>query len=105
MRRSDKQIRLRAEAIVKVRAGQMSAAEAARQLGVSRKTYYKWEQRGLEGLLDGLCDRDPGRPSTALSKEVQSLQAKVAELERELDSRDQRDQLRQAIARLTEKKG
>jgi len=35
----------------------MTATEAAKQLGVSRKTYYKWEQRGLEALLDGLQDQ------------------------------------------------
>ena len=34
--------RLRAELIMKVRCGLMTAAEAARQLGVSRKTFYKW---------------------------------------------------------------
>ena len=56
------QARLRAQLIMKVRCGLMTAAEAARQLGVSRKTYYKWEQRGLSALLDGLSDQPPGRP-------------------------------------------
>ena len=36
------QARLRAQLIMKVRCGLMTAAEAAKQLGVSRKTYYKW---------------------------------------------------------------
>jgi excisionase family DNA binding protein len=39
--------RLRAEVIMKVRCGLMTAQQAAEYLGVSRKTYYKWEQRGL----------------------------------------------------------
>ena len=33
---------LRAEMIMKVRCGLMTAAQAAARLGVSRKTYYKW---------------------------------------------------------------
>ena len=49
----------------------MTATEAARQLGVSRKTYYKWEQRGLTALLDGLEDRDAGRPESPPEKELQ----------------------------------
>jgi len=49
----------------------MTATEAAKQLGVSRKTYYKWEQRGLEALLDGLEDRDAGRPEAPLEQELQ----------------------------------
>jgi hypothetical protein len=43
--------RLRAEVIMKVRCGLMTAQQAACHLGVSRKTYYKWEERGLAGLL------------------------------------------------------
>jgi hypothetical protein len=39
--------RLRAEVIMKVRCGLMTAQQAAEQLGVSRKTYYQWEERGL----------------------------------------------------------
>jgi len=35
------QARQRAEMILKVRGGQITAQEAARALGISRKTYYK----------------------------------------------------------------
>ena len=62
--------RLRAQLIMKVRCGLMTASEAARQLGVSRKTYYKWEQRGLSALLDGLSDQTPGRPEYEGSPEA-----------------------------------
>ena len=34
--------RSRAELIMKVRCGLISAQQAAERLGVSRKTYYKW---------------------------------------------------------------
>lgn len=47
---------------MKVRCGLMTASEVARQLGVSRKTYYKWEQRGQTALLEGLSDHSAGRP-------------------------------------------
>jgi transposase-like protein len=43
----------------------MTATEAARELGISRKTYYKWEQRGLTALVDGLEDQAAGRPETS----------------------------------------
>jgi DNA-binding transcriptional regulator YiaG len=49
--------RLRAEMIMKVRCGLITAQQAADRLGVSRKTYYKWEQRGLSALLDGVADQ------------------------------------------------
>jgi len=42
----------------------MTATEAAKELGVSRKTYYKWEQRGLAALMEGLEDQTAGRPET-----------------------------------------
>ena len=45
-------MREKAEMILKVRGGLMSAAEAARKLGISRKTYYKWERRGLEAMME-----------------------------------------------------
>ena len=37
--------RQRAQLIMQVQNGLLSAQEAARQLRISRKTYYKWERR------------------------------------------------------------
>jgi hypothetical protein len=48
--------------ILQVCAGQLTATEAARQLGVSRKTYYQWEARALRSLMQGLRPGRPGRP-------------------------------------------
>ncbi|MFC1591061.1 helix-turn-helix domain-containing protein [Thermodesulfobacteriota bacterium] len=81
---------------MKVRCGLMTATEAARQLGVSRKTYYKWEQRGLEALLDGLEDRDTGRPEAAHEKVLQEqferereeLQHRNEQLQQKLELKD-----------------
>jgi len=75
--------RLRAELIMKVRCGLMSASQAAEQLGVSRKTYYKWEERGLSGLLSSLEDQSGGRPSQPVDLEKQSLEQELARARRE----------------------
>jgi len=75
--------RRRAEVIMKVRCGLMSASQAAEQLGVSRKTYYKWEERGLSGLLSSLEDQSGGRPSQPMDLEKESLERQLAEVRRE----------------------
>jgi transposase len=67
--------RLRAELILKVRTGQMTATAAAAALGVSRKTYYEWEVRGLRGML-------------------RALHSKVAQLQKRLASMTQTAELR-----------
>ena len=54
---------LRTELIVKVRAGLMTATAAAETLGVSRKTYYKWEKKGLQAMLAAGQDDAAGRPA------------------------------------------
>jgi transposase len=72
-------MRLRAELIMKVRCGLITAAQAADRLGVSRKTYYKWEQRGLRALLDGVADQSPGRPSRPSDDHHQALERQLSE--------------------------
>ncbi len=57
--------RLRAQMIVQVRAGRMTAQAAAQALGVSRQTYYRWERKGLQAMLGELANRPAGRPKTA----------------------------------------
>ena len=41
----DPKARERANVILQVQAGLITATEAAQKLGVSRKTYYEWERR------------------------------------------------------------
>jgi transposase len=74
--------RLRAELIMKVRCGIMTAQEAASRLGVSRKTYYKWEQRGLSALLDGVADQVAGRPASPVDGRRQELERQLAAAQR-----------------------
>jgi transposase len=75
--------RLRAEVIMKVRCGLMTAQQAAEHLGVSRKTYYKWEERGLSALLSSLADQASGRPSQPVDSEKQALEQQLEQAHRE----------------------
>jgi transposase len=74
------QARLRAEGILEVQAGRLTATAAAKRLGVSRKTYYQWERRGLAGLVTALTDRPAGRPATPVDPEKNQLEQRVQEL-------------------------
>lgn len=97
MDKAKAQARHRAELILKVRSGELTATEAAEQLGVSRKTYYKWEQRALEGMLENLCERNSGRPACEPDEEKENLKKRVMELERELKAKQQREELRELL--------
>lgn len=77
-------VRLRAELVVEVRSGRISAQEAAQRLGVSRKTYYKWEKRALKGMVEALGNRASGRPAPRIDPEKEALREEKQELERRL---------------------
>jgi len=62
-----------AQLILQVRAGSLTATAAARQLGISRKTYYQWEARGLQGLVAALQPGQAGRPLSPPETEQQRL--------------------------------
>lgn len=104
------QAKQRATLILQVQSGQLSASQAARQLGMSRKTYYQWEKRALQGLMQGLEPGQPGRPSSQPSREVQQLRRKVQELEQKLETTEKVARLRELIGEMkqtrpTPKKG
>jgi DNA-binding XRE family transcriptional regulator len=90
--------RKRAELILKVRSGQMTAAAAAKALGVSRKTYYKWEDRALSAMLEALTDRQSGRPSQPVDGARASMAKKIAAMEKQLLLAEERDQIRTYMA-------
>jgi transposase-like protein len=94
--------RKRAEIILQVRSGQITATQGAQQLGVSRKTYYQWEKRALAGMLSQLEDLPPGRPAQPQDAEKQALQQKVNQLEQELFVRQQTDEI---MAYMEERQG
>ena len=79
---------------MKVRSGVMTATEGAAILGVSRKTYYKWENRALGAMLDGLEDRDTGRPELPeLSQDDVDLRKQFEELQRQKELLEKRIEL------------
>ena len=95
--------RLRAEVIMKVRTGQLTVTAAAALLGVSRKTYYEWEARGLGGMLENLQDQPVGNPPSPVSPEQVALQEKVAKLEQELAVAKQTAEIRAVLSAMEEK--
>ena len=54
----DARAQFRAQLLLDVLAGRKTARQAAAALGVSRKTWHEWQQRGLEGMLDALIHAD-----------------------------------------------
>jgi transposase len=96
--------RRRAEVIMQVRAGRMTVKTAAAELGISRKTYYEWEARGLGAMLGQLEDQAAGRPASPVSARETALQAKVAALEKKLAVAEQTAEIR-ALLRAMEQAG
>jgi len=76
--------RERASIILQVRSGALTAREGAERLGISRKTYYEWEDRALQAMALALENHAPGRPSVPLDPEKEELQRKVQDLEKKL---------------------
>jgi transposase len=87
----------RASLILQVRTGQLTAQQAAQQLGISRQAFYKWEKRALKALLNALQDQPPGRPKATSDPEKDQLKTRVEELERQVRLYEQRDQLRSLL--------
>jgi len=82
---TDDRARQRAKIIMQVCSGAMTATEGARQLGVSRKTYYEWENRALKAMSDAMEDREAGRPQTVQEDpEKEALKKALAETQKEL---------------------
>ena len=77
--------RQRAQLIMQVRSGVLSAQEAARRLGVSR--------------------REQGRPPRPIDPEKEALQRQTQELQAKLEVLEQTERIRQQIQQLDKKKG
>lgn len=76
--------RERALVILQVRSGALTAKEGAKLLGVSRKTYYEWEERSLNAMALALENRPAGRPSMPVDEEKERLQEWIQKLEKKL---------------------
>ena len=96
--------RQRAQLIMQVRSGLLSAQEAARQLGISRKTYYKWERRALAAMVKALGNREHGRPPRPTDPEKEALLRQTEELQAKLQVLEQTARIRQALEQPDQKK-
>lgn len=90
--------RQRAEVILQVRSGQMTATNAARTLGISRQQYYQWEGRALQALLSALEDQPTGRPKAPTDPQKESLQRRVQQLEQRVQAQEHKEQLRRILS-------
>ena len=70
--------------ILRVRSGAMTAKQGAQALGVSRKTYYQWEERALKAMALALENRVAGRPCVSTDEEKETLRQRIRELEKKL---------------------
>jgi transposase len=77
--------RKRALVILQVRSGALTAKEGAKLLGVSRKTYYEWEEKSLKAMALALENHPAGRPSVPVDEEKETLRERIRELEKKLD--------------------
>ena len=96
--------RQRAQLIMQVQNGLLSAQEAARQLRISRKTYYKWERRALAAMVEALGNREHGRPPLPVDPEKEALQRQTQELQAKLQVMEQTVRIRQWLEQLDKKK-
>lgn len=92
----------RASLILQVRPGTITAQAAARQLGISRQAYYKWESRALRALLHSLEDQPKGRPPAQKDPEKDQLHNRVSELEKKVRLYEEREQIRTLLKAMEE---
>src|SRR5271157_134612 len=81
--------RERALVILQVRSGALTAKEGAKLLGVSRKTYYEWEEKSLKAMALALENHPAGRPAVPVDQEKETLRERIRELEKKLDQAEQ----------------
>jgi transposase len=90
--------RQRASVILQVRSGLLTAKEGAERLGISRKTYYEWEERSLKAMALALENRPAGRPPAAVDKEKETLRERVQELEKKLYLAEKKIEVKEILA-------
>ena len=98
MEQEKKLARERAAVILEVRSGKLTATEGAERLGISRKTYYEWEDRALQAMALALENHAPGRPPIPLDAEKEELQRKVRDLEKKLYLAEKRIEVKELLS-------
>lgn len=77
--------------------GHLNATEAALSLGMSRKTFYEWQDRALSGMLMALQDRPTGRPPHPVDPEKEQLLEELDTLEKERIVLENRLRIQEAV--------
>lgn len=79
-------------------AGSLTAIAAARQLGISRKTYYQREAQALKGMKAALEPGRPGRPRSKPDAALAQEEARKRQLQQRMQVLEQRLRIRQVLA-------
>jgi transposase len=82
-------------AILKVRSGVFTVKQGAQLLGVSRKTYYEWEEKSLKAMALALENQPAGRPPAPVDEEKEALRERVLELEKKLDQAEKKIEVKE----------
>jgi len=98
--KNKKLARERALVILQVRSGAITATEGAKRLGVSRKTYYEWEERSLKAMALALENHPGGRPPAMVDEEKEALRKQIRELEKKLDLAEKTIEVKELLADL-----
>ena len=77
--------------------GRLSATQAAFSLGMSRKTFYEWLERAMDGMFSALRDRPTGRPPHPVDPEKERLLEELETLEKERLVLESRLRIQEAI--------
>ena len=81
----DAEEKKRLKTILATITGDLTVKEACERLGVSESWLHEIRRSALEGMLQGLAPRPPGRPAKERKpEEVERLEARVSWLEEEL---------------------
>jgi transposase len=96
--KNKKVARERALVILQVRSAVLTAKEGAKLLGVSRKTYYEWEEKSLRAMTLALENHPAGKPPVPVDEEKETLRERVRELEKKLDLAEKTIEVKDLLA-------
>lgn len=97
------ELKRRLRLILETLVGRLSVSEACEQLGVSASRLHELRRQALSGALGALMPRPPGRPAAAASgasSREQELEARIRELEVDLQAALVRTELALAMPQL-----
>ena len=103
--KEQKLVRERASVILQVRSGVLTATEGAKLLGVSRKTYYEWEERALKAMAGTFENCPVVSPPVPIDEEKETLEERVRELEKKVSLAKKTVEVKEMLAAYEEFRG